>query len=55
MGHDRRARRHDGPLVRSAAQPAAAPLVTGIHVFTFNEFTGAEEWRLKLRRDVGLG
>jgi len=34
---------------------AAAPLVTGIHVVTFNEFAGAEEWRRKLRRDVGLG
>ncbi|CCH75442.1 hypothetical protein BN11_70020 [Nostocoides australiense Ben110] len=34
---------------------AAAPLVTGIHVVTFNEFAGAEEWRRTLRRDVGLG
>ncbi len=38
----------------AAAQPEGEPLVHGIHLFTFNELAGAEQWRLKLRRDVGL-
>lgn len=38
----------------AAAQPVDRPLVTGIHVFTFNEFAASEQWRLRLRRQVGL-
>lgn len=47
---------HPTSLLRrlAAAQPDGAPLVSGVHIFTFNEFEGAEQWRLKLRREVGL-
>ena len=38
----------------AVAQPEGKAVIDGVHIFTFNEFAAAEQWRLKLRREVGL-
>lgn len=38
----------------AAAQPPGTPVLHGIHLFTFNELDGAQQWLDQMRRDVGL-